>query len=303
MFFASLGPIAASARARGRVDGPSLAITMDDPHSGATPLLSWRERNRAILETLERASVQAHLFVCGRRVDDDAGREILESWNAAGHLLANHSYSHLYYHSADVSADQYIDDARKGETLLQGLSGFRKLYRFPLLKEGDTLEKRDRFREFLEAAQYRNGHVTIDASDWYVDQRLRDRLAKEPGADVTPYRDYYLGHLLERATFYDQLSNDLLGRSVPHTLLIHHSLLNALFLQDVIEMFRGRGWRISDGDSAYLDPIFESRPDILPAGESLLWALAKESGRFEDRLRYPGEDSVYEKDAMDRENL
>lgn len=41
----------------------------------------------------------------------------------------------------------------------------------------------------------------------------------------------------------------------------------------------------------------------VPAGESLMWALAKESGRFEDRLRYPGEDDVYEKPLLDRLRL
>jgi hypothetical protein len=37
----------------------------------------------------------------------------------------------------------------------------------------------------------------------------------------------------------------------------------------------------------------------MPAGESLVWALAKEAGGFDDRLRYPGEDSTYEIPRMD----
>jgi hypothetical protein len=35
----------------------------------------------------------------------------------------------------------------------------------------------------------------------------------------------------------------------------------------------------------------------------LIWALAKQSGKFEDQLRYPAEDSQYEKDAMDKKGL
>jgi hypothetical protein len=31
----------------------------------------------------------------------------------------------------------------------------------------------------------------------------------------------------------------------------------------------------------------------------LIWALAKESGKFEKELRYPGEDDVYENPRMD----
>ena len=38
---------------------------------------------------------------------------------------------------------------------------------------------------------------------------------------------------------------------------------------------------------------------ILPAGESLIWALAKESNKFDRSLRYPGEDGDYEKPKMD----
>jgi hypothetical protein len=41
----------------------------------------------------------------------------------------------------------------------------------------------------------------------------------------------------------------------------------------------------------------------VPAGESLLWALAKETGKFDSLLRYPGEDDVYEKPKLDRLGL
>jgi hypothetical protein len=48
-----------------------------------------------------------------------------------------------------------------------------------------------------------------------------------------------------------------------------------------------------DSSDAYL------QPNILPAGESLIWALAKQSGKFDSELRYPGEDDVYENPRMD----
>jgi hypothetical protein len=49
--------------------------------------------------------------------------------------------------------------------------------------------------------------------------------------------------------------------------------------------------------------IFMSEPKHLPAGESLIWSLAKESGKFDSVLRYPGEDGDYEKDKMDKHGL
>ena len=38
---------------------------------------------------------------------------------------------------------------------------------------------------------------------------------------------------------------------------------------------------------------------VLPAGESLIWVLAKQSGKYDSMLRYPAEDERYEKEKMD----
>jgi hypothetical protein len=68
-------------------------------------------------------------------------------------------------------------------------------------------------------------------------------------------------------------------------------------------MFHRRGWRIVNAEQAFRDPIFLRVPKTVPAGESLLWALAKETGRFDSILRYPGEDDVYEKPKLDHLGL
>ncbi len=89
------------------------------------------------------------------------------------------------------------------------------------------------------------------------------------------------------------------GPSVPRISLLHHSILNALFLPEVFAAFEAAGWEWIDASEAFDDPIFERAPQSLPAGESLVWALAKEAGGFDDRLRYPGEDGTYEAPTMD----
>jgi len=64
-------------------------------------------------------------------------------------------------------------------------------------------------------------------------------------------------------------------------------------------MFKQRGWNAINAERAYADPVYDRQPNTLPAGESLIWALAKESGKFEKELRYPGEDDTYENPKMD----
>jgi peptidoglycan-N-acetylglucosamine deacetylase len=276
-----------------------IAITIDDPALGETPLLSAAERDAHLRAALRERNVRAALFVCGKRVDSPQGSRLLGDWNDDGHILGNHSYSHLFLHDADVFLERYVADIDRCEQLLAGRSGFRRLFRYPFLKEGDTREKRDGVRDALTRKQYGVGHVTIDGSDWYIDQRMGRRLAADPSAPLGAYREYLLRHVLHRARFYDGIAQRVVGRSVTHTLLLHHSLLNALFLGDVIDMLQAEGFSVVPAEEAFRDPVFSVRPDVLPAGESLLWAMARATGRFDDVLRYPGEDSSYEREAMD----
>jgi peptidoglycan-N-acetylglucosamine deacetylase len=276
---------------------PQVAITLDDFYIYDIPVLSGAARNRAILDALRRYNLKAALFVVGKFVDDNENMALLRLWNEQGHIIANHTYTHLSYPRTEFPI--YAQDILRNEILLKGFTRYRKLLRFPYLKEGNTDEQRDKMRVFLKEHGYRNGHVTIDASDWYIDDRLRQRLKNNPAADITPYREFYLNHLWDRAAYYDGLAQKVLGRSVRHTLLLHHNVLNGLFLGDVLEMFKRKGWKLIDAEEAYNDPVFSASPKIAPAGESLLWALAKETGRFDKLLRYPGEDSAYEKPKMD----
>lgn len=280
-----------------------VSITIDDPESVETPLMSAVERNKKILDSLDQYKIKAALFVCGTRIDNEAGRDLLSTWDEKGHMLANHTYSHYYFHSTKVTLKDFIEDFEKAEPLLQPYKNFRKFFRYPYLKEGNSPEKRDGMRKELKRRGYSQGYVTIDASDWYIDLRLRDKLRVNPKADLTPYRDYYLKHIWQRAEFYNGLAKKVFGREIKHTLLIHHNLLNALFLKDVLQMFRDKKWVLISAQKAFEDPAFKSVPQTMPAGESLVWAMAKESGKFDSLLRYPGEDCIYEKDEMDRLGL
>jgi peptidoglycan/xylan/chitin deacetylase (PgdA/CDA1 family) len=289
-----------------------IAFTFDDPTTDGGGNLTWQELNQRILTTLAGNDLKSILFVCGKRVDSDSGRQLISAWDQAGHLIGNHSYSHLYFNvSSDADPDgfkkvtlaEFEADALKNEPLIRGYGHFTRLFRYPFFKEGDTVEKRDGMRAFLQAHGYRIGRATIDASDWAIAARLQKRLDAEPGAALTGYRDFFLQHIWERAQFYDSLARRVLGRPVRHTVLLHHNALNAMFLDHLISLFRNKGWKPVDAEYAYKDDVYDRQPKILPAGESLIWALAKESGKFEKELRYPGEDDVYENPRMDALHL
>jgi peptidoglycan/xylan/chitin deacetylase (PgdA/CDA1 family) len=276
-----------------------IAFTFDDPKTDKLAGLSWQEINDRILAALAKHRIKAVLYVTGKRVDSEMGRALVAAWDQGGHAIGNHSYSHLFFNNNSIRLSQFESDVLRNEPLIGDYQHFVHLFRFPYFKEGDTAEKRDGMRSFLLQHGYRIGRATIDASDWAVSDRLEKRFTSDPQANTAGYGEFFKQHIWERAQFYDSLAQRVLNKSVRHTVLLHHNALNAFFLDELIEMFIGKGWKPIDALHAYADHVYDLQPKILPAGESLIWALAKETGKFESELRYPGEDDVYENPKMD----
>src|SRR5260370_13640685 len=233
---------------------PQLALTLDDPTLSLASVLKWQEANSRILKVISDKNVRAALFVCGMRVDEADGAKLLSSWDQAGHLICNHSYSHKFYGEQTMYAN-FAVDFLKNEKLIAPYHNRTALFRYPFLKEGDSVDKRDRFRALLKERGYRVGHVTIDASDWYMSQRFVDRLSKQPKAPIAPYRDYLIAHLLHRVAFYRQLALDVLGRDIRHTLLMHFNPLNAFVLPEVMNAFETPASQWLDPPLPFAHPI------------------------------------------------
>lgn len=277
-----------------------IAITIDDPNTSETFKLNWQERNNSILKTLDKHKIKAALFVCGMRVNDSNGKELLNKWDIKNHLICNHSYSHLYFNSKSKTSEFFIADFNKGDSLIRNFKNYTKLFRFPYLKEGNTAQKRDSMRVAMKTDGYKNGYVTIDASDWYIDAQISIALKKDINTDLTPYKEYYINHILDRAKYYDSLAHLVFKRDIKHTLLIHHSLLNALFLDDLLIALNENGWKLINAKEAYYDVISSQQPLIEPCGESIVWQCAEQIEEISKTLRYPGEDEEYEKEPLEK---
>jgi peptidoglycan-N-acetylglucosamine deacetylase len=258
----------------------SVALTIDDgPHLEATPRLSAKARNQAMLDHLQKANVKATLFVTvNNGANRPEGLALAKAWGEAGHTIGNHTMSHLNLHSKNVTLEQYQQEVMDCDAVIRSLTGYRKWFRFTYLREGNTPEKREGMRAFLAAQQYRNAYVSLDTSDWRLNEKLVEVLSKDANADVTPIKTAYLSHVRQRALAYRDLSRTLQGRDMAQVLLLHHNLINALWLGDVIAMFKEMGWTITTPDEAYKDPVYALQPTLLAAGQSLLLSMARSLG-------------------------
>jgi peptidoglycan-N-acetylglucosamine deacetylase len=285
--------------AGGRVVGGELALSFDD---GLDPrrvpeAAAW---NAAILEGLAAAGVRSILFAAGRNVESPAGLPLVADWGRAGHEIGNHSYAHAGL-TGTMTVARYLADIDRNARLVGSVPGYVPRFRYPFLAEGETVVQRDGVRRGLAARGYLSGAVSVDASDWYYANRFVAWREAHPAADPAPFRDAYLAHILGRVRYYDNLACELLGRSPRHVLLLHTNAINAAFLPDLITALRGAGFTLITPEDAYADPLYAKVTDVLPAGQSLLWSLARAGGR--PGLRFPAEDEVYEAPVLDARGL
>lgn len=284
----------------------SVAFTFDDgPNLAATPRLSPQARNAAMLAALEKHRVKATLFVtCGFGADRPEGLALARAWGQAGHDLGNHTMTHPDLDSAKVTLSQYQQEVLDCDRVVAKLPGYRKWFRFTYLREGNTPDKRNGMRAFLRQQGYRNGYVTLDTSDWRLNDKLTAMLAKDPDANVEPIRQAYLSHLRQRALAYRALAQRLQGRDIPQVLLLHHNLINALWLDDVIRQFKDMGWTITTTAQAYADPVYLLNPDRQAPGQSLLLSMGRSLGLSNQDLDLRlMDDGDFEIEALEQQGL
>jgi peptidoglycan/xylan/chitin deacetylase (PgdA/CDA1 family) len=292
ILFNSFAPFAAA---------QSVAFTFDDgPNLAETPLLSPQQRNTAMLAALAKHDVKAALFVTATYgANQAAGFALAKAWGQAGHALGNHTMTHPDLNGATVSLTQYQQEILDCDKIISTLPGYQKWFRYTYLREGNTPEKRDGMRTFLKLQGYRNAYVSLDTSDWRLNEKLIEILNKNIDSDTTPIKQAYLAHVKQRALAYRALSQQLQGRDIPQVMLMHHNLINALWLDDVIVMFKEMGWTIVTPATAFADPVYQLVPERATPGQSLLLSMARSLGlgKFEGWTRLV-DDGDFEIEAL-----
>jgi peptidoglycan/xylan/chitin deacetylase (PgdA/CDA1 family) len=261
--------------------GKRIALTFDDIPRAPGAFLTQEERANRLIAGLKGARVrQAAFFVNpGFLANPErvGGEARIGRYVRAGHVLANHSFSHPALTA--VAAEEYLADIDKGEAWLKGREGRRPWFRFPFLNEGrNDKSKRDAVRAGLKARGLQNGYVTVDASDWHLEQLAVEAKKAGKAIDMDALRDLYVESHVEAAEFYDGLARQTLGRSPAHVLLLHETDLAALWIDDLVAALRRAGWEIVSADEAFDDPINVLMPDVPSAQGTLTEALAWEKG-------------------------
>jgi peptidoglycan-N-acetylglucosamine deacetylase len=243
-----------------------MAITFDDlPAHGSMPAGMTRlEIAQSILATLKREQMPpTYGFVNGKRVEEHASTlEVLAAWRAAGQPLANHTWAHRDI--KDESLVEFEADVVKNEPLLVQLMGHEDWhwFRYPYLREGDTVDKRRAARRWLFAHGYKIAEVSMDFEDYLWNDPYARCVALHDDASIAKLHDSYLEVADQYYGLFRQLSQMVYGRDVKYVLLMHVGAFDARMLPELLSLYRAKGVRFISLPEAISDPAYRDDPDI-----------------------------------------
>src|SRR5256885_12163706 len=258
-----------------------IALTFDDVPRGRGAFFTPDQRTIRLIGALHKAGVKQAAFyiVPGHIGHDDGvgGEQRIEAYVAAGHVIADHSFTHPHLNELGVA--DYMADVDKAEAWLKGREGRRPWFRYPFLDEGGADKgKVAAVRAALKARGLHSGYAPVDGSDWNIEGLTADAVKAGKKIDMAALRDLYVGTMVATADFADRLSLKTWKRQPAQVIVLHETDVAALFVPDLVRALRKDGWTIITADEAYRDPISKLAPDVPSANGTLLELAAWEKG-------------------------
>ncbi|WP_331345300.1 polysaccharide deacetylase family protein [Cellvibrio sp. UBA7661] len=268
-----------------------IALTFDDAPTPDSVLMTGVERTQKIIAALKKANVpDALIFVKAGHIDSQ-NADRLTQYADAGFHLANHSFSHQS--AGQIGVNAYAEDAYKAHLALKSFKNVLNFHRFPYLHYGKDLADINQLQALLTELGYKDGYVTVDNFDWYISSLITKAAEEKKTIDYEKARDFYVNSLYDSIEFYDAIAKKTLKRSPRHVLLLHENDAAALFIGDLVNHLRSKGWKIISPQQAYKDTIAKKFPQVALHKQGRVAAIASSKGIPDTELRHPSENEQY----------
>lgn len=250
-----------------------VAVTFDDlpEHGDLPPYVTRLQVSRSILTAVKREQLPpVYGFINAVALKDTPSEiNVLRAWRAAGEPLGSHTYSHMAL--TDATAEAYEADIAKNEPVLAKLMASQDWhwFRYPYLREGETLEKRDAIRNYLNRKEYRVAQVSLDFEDYLWNDPYARCSAKHDNKAIDSLKQSYLATADQYITAFRNITHTLYGRDIKYVLLLHIGAFDAKMMPDLIALLRKRGFTFTTLEDAMSDPAYQENPNVaLPDGET-----------------------------------
>ncbi len=254
----------------------TVSLSIDDAPTSDGPYFSGMERTKHFIQGMKNANVDQAVFFCNARgLHDPKIKERIQLYNDAGHLIANHTAHH--YNLNNVSAETFIDDIAQMDAFIRPFSNFFPYFRYPYFQDGTDPSKSLKVKQYLKTIGLKAGYETLHLSDWYLNDLWKASLRERKNVPLDQLKELYLRIVTDSVLFYQKLALTLLHRIPHHILVFHENDLNALFIQDVINVLTNFGLTVVSPKLGYDDPVADEKWDWLPNSQRRLLVINKNS--------------------------
>jgi len=234
------------------VNSKTLSISIDDASLPNGFYFSIDERVNKILKALEVTQTnEAIIYAITKTLQSKDALNRLKKYKKSGHLIGNHTHSHLY--ASKVNPEAYIEDITKAHEYLKENNLLSLYFRYPYLDRGEKHYKSKKIREYLKSINYKDAYVTIATKDWLINSLFQKELANFNTIDIYKLKDLYIKSIMADIQHAHQYSLNVFKKEIHHTLLLHENDITALFLEDLILKIKSKGWRIHKASDSYAD--------------------------------------------------
>ncbi|MGH7494330.1 MAG: serine hydrolase [bacterium] len=250
-----------------------LAITIDDlPWVGALhdsdTANQALERIAAVLRVHEAPATG--FVVCDHASQNE---QPVQTWVNWGFSVGNHSAAHRDLNRA-LAHEWLTEVARCNDYLKKFGSASTPYFRFPMLHQGDTAEKRAHVQSALREMGLQIAHVTIDNSEWILARAHAYALATKDAALRHAIGRDFIRHIVAALEHANNVARRKAGGPVPQILLLHANTLVEDHLDALLLELTARDVEFITLEEALADPVYSHADEYIgPKGLSWLYRM------------------------------
>jgi hypothetical protein len=170
-----------------------------------------------------------------------------------------------------------MDDITKNRSVVDPLekraAQTQRYFRFPYLEEGATPQERHALWQLLQRERYSLVRVSVTFSDTdWADAYLRCQQTGDTQSLQALDRSYR-SQALANLHWSVEAADEILGRAIPHVLLLHVNVPTAKNLDALLHLYEAQGVQFIPLEAALRDPAYAAYYDV-PGGDLLCQASA-----------------------------